>query len=62
LILERKPDSPGELEQVTGRSRNRLSRTLHAMARYGIVELEKRHGSIKPVVKAADFRVEFGIH
>jgi predicted transcriptional regulator len=62
VILERNPDSLGELEQVTGRSRNNLSEILHTMARYGIVDLEKHNGALKPVGKATDFQLEFGIH
>jgi hypothetical protein len=31
------------------------------MSRYGIVDLVKQNKSIKPVVKATDFKVEFGI-
>ncbi len=62
VILERNPDSLVELEQATGRSRSALSKILHTMARYGIVDLEKHNGSLKPIVKATDFQVEFGIH
>ena len=62
VILERNPNSLVELEQVTGRSRTDLSKILRTMARYGIVDIEKHHGAIKPIVKATDFQVEFGIH
>ncbi|MDY0092491.1 MAG: transcriptional regulator [Candidatus Vecturithrix sp.] len=62
VILERNPDSLGELEQVTGRSRSNLSKILRTMERYGIVDLEQHNGSLKPIVKATDFQVEFGIH
>jgi len=44
-----------------GRSSSNLSRTLKAMARYGIVELEKKDKRLVPVVKTSDFMIEFGI-
>lgn len=62
IILEQQPESIRVLEKLTGRSRHNLSETLHLMERYGIVELQKHNGSLKPVVKATDFRVEFGLH
>lgn len=62
IILEQQPESIRVLEKLTGRSRHNLSETLHLMERYGIVELEKHNGSLKPIVKATDFRVEFGLH
>jgi predicted transcriptional regulator len=51
-----------ELEIATGRKSSNLSRTLKTMSRYGIVDLVKHKKSIKPVVKATDFKVEFGIN
>jgi predicted transcriptional regulator len=61
VILEKKPASLKELENVTGRQSSNLSRTLKMMARYGIVELEKEQKAIRPIVKATSFKVEFGI-
>lgn len=61
VINENKPTSLKELEAVTGRKSSNLSRTLKTMSRYGIVDLVKQNKSIKPVVKATDFKVEFGI-
>ena len=61
FINEKKPTSLKELEAVTGRKSSNLSRTLKTMSRYGIVDLVKQNKSIKPVVKATDFKVEFGI-
>ena len=60
-IKERKPDSLKELEIVTGRKRSNLSRTLNTMSRYGIVELVKQNRALKPIVKATEFKVEFGL-
>ena len=39
-----------------------LSRTLKTLARYGIVELSKEDRSVKPVVKATEFQVTFGLN
>lgn len=61
LILDERPQSLKELENLTGRSSSNLSRTLKTMAHYGIVELEKNNRRIVPRVKASDFQVEFGI-
>ena len=62
VIDEKKPTSLKELEVATGRKSSNLSRTLKTMSRYGIVDLVKHKKSIKPVVKATDFKVEFGIN
>lgn len=62
VISEKNPNSLKELENVTGRKSSNLSRTLKTMSRYGIVDLVKQDKSIKPVVKATDFKVEFGIN
>lgn len=61
-ILDTNPDSIKELEETTGRKSSNLSRTLNTMSRYGIIELRKIAKSIKPIVKATDFKVEFGLH
>lgn len=62
VILERKPASLKELEEMTGRKSSNLSRTLKLMARYGIVALDKNKKNIRPVVKATSFKVEFGLN
>ncbi|MBE9545935.1 MAG: transcriptional regulator [Proteobacteria bacterium] len=61
VIIEKKPDSIKELEALTGRKSSNLSRTLRSMARYGIVDLKKQNKAVKPIVKATDFKVEFGL-
>ncbi|MFA5027486.1 MAG: transcriptional regulator [Candidatus Methylomirabilota bacterium] len=61
IIVERKPNSLKELEAVTGRKSSNLSRTLRLMARHGIVELAKIDRTVRPIVKATDFHVEFGL-
>ena len=61
-IIENKPHSITELEEITNRKKSNLSRTLKTLEKYGIVELQKIKGKISPKVKATDFRVEFGLH
>jgi predicted transcriptional regulator len=62
IIVEEHPKSLRELEELSGRSSSNLSRTLKTMAHYGIISLEKEDKRIVPIVKASDFRVEFGLH
>jgi predicted transcriptional regulator len=62
IIQEQKPESLKQLEVVSGRKRSNLSRTLRTMSRYGIVELVKQKHAVKPLVKATDFKVEFGLN
>jgi len=62
IIKEQKPTSLKDLEIATGRKRSNLSRTLKTMSRYGIVDLIKQNRTIRPVVRATDFRVEFGLN
>ena len=61
-IVEEHPKSLKELEELSGRSSSNLSRTLKTMARYGIIALVKKDKLVVPIVKASDFRVEFGLH
>ena len=62
IIEEQKPTSLKDLAAVTGRKRSNLSRTLKTMSRYGIVDLVKQKRNVMPIVKATDFKVEFGLH
>ncbi len=61
IIVKENPESISVLEKLTGRSQSNLSKTLHTMARYGIVELRKQKHALKPIVKATDFHIEFGL-
>ncbi len=61
IIKEQEPASLKELELLSGRKSGNLSRTLKTMSRYGIVDLVKKNRSVRPVVKATDFKVEFGL-
>jgi len=62
VILEKKPRSLAELEQLTGRKKGNLSRTLKTLERYGVVALDKDKNRLIPKVRATDFKVEFGLH
>ncbi len=61
VILKNEPKSLKELEELTGRAKSNLSRTLKTLERYGIVELHREKQSLVPEVLATDFRVEFGL-
>ncbi len=62
IIKEQKPTSLKELALVSGRTRGNLSRTLNTMSRYGIVDMVKHNRAVKPIVRATDFKVEFGLN
>jgi len=62
LIIEHKPQSLSELEEISQRKKSNLSRTLKTLERYGIVSLRKRNGRVIPTVEATDFKVEFGLN
>lgn len=63
VIDRERPDSLRTLEELTGRRVSNLSRTLHTLERYGIVELRPAGGrAIRPVAKATDFEVSIGPH
>lgn len=61
IILEREPQSIRDLEVATGRRSSNLSRTLRTLANYGIVGMARNGRSVKPVVKATEFQVAFGL-
>jgi len=62
IINEQNPESLKDLELMSGRKRSNLSRTLKTMSRYGIVDLVRQNRTVKPVVRATDFQVEFGLN
>jgi predicted transcriptional regulator len=57
VIRETNPDSVAVLARTTGRQPGNLSRTLKTMSRYGLVDLRREKGTLRPVVKATDFRI-----
>lgn len=61
LINESNPTSLTELETLSGRKKSNLSRTLKTLSNYGIVDLVKKKGTVRPVVNATDFQVELSI-
>lgn len=61
LIRDRHPASLVELEALSGRKKSNLSRTLKTLSNYGIVDLIKEKGMVRPVVNATDFRVELSL-
>ena len=61
LIAERNPQSLAELEQMSGRKKSNLSRTLKMLEGYGIVAVKRQDQRMIPSVKATDFKVEFGL-
>ncbi len=50
LIAEHAPESLDELVELTGRAKPNLSRTLHRLASYGIVRIERRGRKIVPTL------------
>lgn len=66
-IREHNPESIAELEELTGRAASNLTRTLHTLERYGLVELKpaaqraRGRAPLKPVVlaDALDLEVNF---
>jgi predicted transcriptional regulator len=51
MIAECRPESIDALASVSGRAKSNLSRTLHTMAQYGLVRLEKgQRRKVRPVV------------
>lgn len=60
-IRLRRPGSLRELSRATGRAESNLSRTLHAMERYGLVRLNKVRGQIEPRVDFDRLLVELDL-
>ena len=51
------PKSIASLAATTGRKPGNLSRTLNTMSHYGIVELQREGNTVRPIVKATEFRI-----
>jgi len=58
LIMDSELHSLTELEKTSGRKNSNLSRTLKTLSNYGIVDLIRERGTVRPVVKATEFRSE----
>ncbi len=61
LIRDNRPLSLTDLETISGRKKSNLSRTLKTLSNYGIVDLVREKGTVRPVVKATNFRVELSL-
>jgi predicted transcriptional regulator len=61
MIEENQPETLKDLATLSGRQTSNLSRTLKTMERYGIVELCKQNRSVRPVVKASEFNIQYVI-
>lgn len=62
IIANEKPNSMQELVLKTGRAKSNLSRTLHTMAQYGLVELVKGEGrNIKPRAIYNNIRLDLAL-
>jgi predicted transcriptional regulator len=57
IIQEKKPATIAELADLTGRRASNLSRTLHTLANYGLVELNQHGRRVEPTVKSTDFQI-----
>lgn len=60
VIHETRPASIARLAETTGRKPGNLSRTLKTMSHYGIVEMQRENNTVRPVVKATEFRIVAG--
>jgi predicted transcriptional regulator len=58
-IRDNNPQSLAELASISGRHVSNLSRTLRNMEKYGIVELNKRKESVKPLLRVDKFSAVF---
>ncbi|MGO9772180.1 MAG: transcriptional regulator [Roseiarcus sp.] len=59
LIIERRPQSLAELEQLSGRARSNLSRTLKSMERFGLIELVEGEGrTLQPRVPYDEIQLD----
>lgn len=61
MIEENQPETSKDLATPSGRQTSNLSRILKTMERYGIVELCKQNRSVRPVVKATAFNIQYAI-
>ena len=57
VIRDIQPESIAKLAEATGRKPGNLSRTLKTMSHYGIVEMRRNNNTVRPVVKATEFRI-----
>jgi len=58
VIAEREPAGIGELADLLGKQRTNVSRSLRDLYRLGLVRLVREGSSIRPVLAAAEVRVD----
>ena len=58
-VREQRPDSMDALAQVVGKHAPNVSRSLHAMAAYGLVEFVKNGRTVTPQASFEHLSVEF---
>ena len=59
IIEKMNPLSVKELSELSDRKASNLSRTLKTLERYGIVELKRENKTVRPIVKANSFHIEY---
>lgn len=57
MLAQERPESVRELAELTGRAESNLSRTLKTLAGYGLVRLERKDKTVRPVAKAMEFQI-----
>jgi predicted transcriptional regulator len=57
LMSDANPRSLTELAELTGRKVSNLSRTVKTMASYGLVDVLRDKGEVRPVARATEFTV-----
>lgn len=57
MIHDSKPDSITKLAHLSGRKQGNLSRTLKTMSSYGLVKMERRDHSVRPVAVAKHYQI-----
>lgn len=58
VIVDNQPASIAELARSTGCTAASVSRRLKSLSRYGIVELRRERGLVRPVVNATEFQID----
>lgn len=58
VIVDTHPASIAELARSTGCTAASVSRRLKSLSRYGIVELRRERGLVRPVVNATEFQID----
>ena len=57
ILANERPESVRELAELTGRAESNLSRTLKTLAGYGLVQLERKDKTVRPMARAMEFQI-----